>query len=102
MKKIELKVEWKTNEYYDLDDVTLLLTDDKIEAIKKSKDFLKANPDVDSIRVRIDENCLASMSNSSRLGYGFVIVSNSDALYFIGTDHYDSSNQVETGAFNLN
>jgi len=101
MKKVELSVGWKTNEYYDLDDVTLLLTDDKIEAIKKSKDFLKANPDVDSIRVRIDENCLASMSEH-RLGYGFVIVSNSDALYFIGTDHYDSSNQVETGAFNLN
>lgn len=101
MKKIELKVEWKTNEYYDLDDVTLLLTDDKIKTIEKSKDFLKANPDVDSIRVRIDENCLASMSEH-RLGYGFVIVSNSDALYFIGTDHYDSSNQVETGAFNLN
>ena len=101
MKKVELSVGWKTNEYYDLDDVTLLLTDDKIEDIKKSKDFLKANPDVDSIRVRIDENCLASMSEH-RLGYGFVIVSNSDALYFIGTDHYDSSNQVETGAFNLN
>jgi len=100
MKKVELSVQWKTNEYYDLDDVTLLLPDDKIEAIEKSKDFLKANPDVDSIRVRIDENCLASMSEH-RLGYGFVIVSNSDALYFIGTDHYDSSNQVETGAFNL-
>lgn len=102
MRKFELTVEWKTNEYYDMDDVTLLLTDEKIEVIKKSRDFLKANPDVDSIRVRIDENCLASMSNSSRLGYGFVIVGNGDAIYFIGTDHYDSSNQVETGAFILN
>jgi len=101
MKKLELKVEWKTNEYYELDDVTLLIPDDKLEAIEKSQKFLKANPDVDSIRVRIDKNCLASMSESSRLGYGFVIVGSGDALYFIGTDSYDSSNQVETGAFTL-
>jgi len=100
MKKLELKIEWKTNEYYDLDDVTLLLTDEKIATIEKSQLFLKDNPDIDSIRVQIDENCITSMSDH-RLGYGFIIVSNSDRVYFIGTDHYDSANQVETYAFTL-
>lgn len=101
MKKLELKVEWKTNEYYDVDVVTLLLPDEKIETIEKCQKLMKANPDVDSVRVRIDENCLASMSEDYRLGYGFVVVGSGDALYFIGTDHYDSKNQVETESFEL-
>ena len=100
MKKLELKVEWKTNEYYEMNDVTLLIPDDKIEAIEKSQTFLKANPDVDSIRVRIDADCLASMSDY-RLGYGFVMVGNGDTLYFIGSDHYESSYQVHTESFTL-
>ena len=100
-KKLELKVGWKTNEYYELDDVTLLIPDDKEEAIIKSQEFLKANPDVDTVRVRIDKDCLASMSDSSRLGYGFVIVSSGTGLYFIGTDNFDSKNQVETEEFFL-
>lgn len=97
--KKELDVAWKTNEYYDMDHVTVLLVEEKVAAIEKAQKFLRENPDLDSIRVRIDEDCLASMSEH-RLGYGFVIVS-TGALYFIGTDHYDSSNQVETNAFNL-
>jgi hypothetical protein len=101
MKKVELKVGWKTNEYYELDDVTMLIPDDKIEAIEKSQKFLKANPDVDTVRVRIDKDCLASMSEFSRLGYGFIIVSSGTGLYFIGTDSFDSSNQVETESFEL-
>ena len=100
MKKLELKVEWKTNEYYDMDMVTFLLTDEKIKTIEKAKKFMKDNPDIDTVRVRIDENCLESMSDY-RLGYGFVLVSNAEALYFVGTDHYDSSNQVETESFIL-
>ena len=100
MKKLELKIDWKTNEYYELDDVTLLLTDEKIFAIQRVGAFLKNNPDIEDARVRIDEDCLASMS-THRLGYGFVIVNRSDRLYFIGTDHYDSTLQVETDAFTL-
>jgi hypothetical protein len=100
MKKLELEVNWKTNEYYEMSVVTLLLPDDKIESIEKSQKFLKANPDIDSIRVRIDEDCLASMSDS-RLGYGFVMVGSGDELYFIGCDHYDSTLQVETIPFTL-
>jgi hypothetical protein len=101
MKKYELNVGWKTNEYYDIDDVTLSLPDDKVVSIRKSQDWLKSNPSIDSIRVRIDKNCLSSMSDDSRLGYGFVIVRGGDALYFIGTDSYDSTNQVETESFTL-
>jgi len=100
MKKLKLNVQGTTNEDYELKVVTLLLTDDKIETIKKSKAFLEANKDIDTIRVRIDEPSLPSMSDT-RLGYGFIHVSNADALYFIGTDHYDSANQVETEAFEL-
>lgn len=100
MKKLELKIEWKTNEYYDLNNVTLLLTDEKIEAIEKSQKFLKNNPDVNSIKVMIDENCLANFGDC-RLGYGFVLVGNGENLYFVGTDHYDSANQVETDAFTI-
>ena len=100
MPKFELKVEWKTNEYYDMEYVTLLIPDDKLEAIEKAQAFLKANPDIDSIRVRIDADCLASMSEH-RLGYGFVIVRNGDSLNFIGTDNYESSYQVETESFTV-
>jgi len=100
MPKFELKVEWKTNEYYDMEYVTLLIPDDKLEAIEKAQAFLKANPDIDSIRVRIDGDCLASMSEH-RLGYGFVIVRNGDSLNFIGTDNYESSYQVETESFTV-
>jgi len=100
MKKLELTIEWKTNEYYELNDVTLLLTDETISAVQRAQAFLSENPDVDSARVRIDEDCISSMSEC-RLGYGFVIVSKGDLLYFIGTDHYDSANQVETDAFTI-
>lgn len=100
--KLELKVEWYSNEHYYLDNVTLLLTDEKVETIKKAQRLSEENPDIDTIRVRIDEDCLASMSEY-RLGYGFVLVGGGEgtALYFIGTDHYDSKNQVETGEFFL-
>ena len=99
--KLELSVEWRTNEYYDMDTVTLLLVEEKIAAIQKAKTILAENPDFDSIRIMIDENCIASDSTLHRLGYGFVLVRDGDALYFIGTDHYDSSNQVETEPFEL-
>jgi len=101
MRKFELNIEWKTNECYYMDSLKLSIPDDKLISIKKSQAFLKSNPSIDSIRIRIDENCLSSMSDDSRLGYGFVIVSKGDDLYFIGTDHYYSSNQVETEAFTL-
>ena len=100
MKKLELKVEWKTNEYYEVDTLTLLLTDDKIAAIQKAQQFLKENRDIDTIRVRVDQDCLATMTDY-KLGYGFVIVGGGDALYFIGTDHSDSQYQVETESFEL-
>lgn len=99
-KKLELSVLWSTNEYYEMENVTLLLVEEKVTAIEKAQKFLKENPDSDSVRVRIDQDCLASMSDH-KLGYGFVIVSSGDTLYFIGTDHYDSSNQVETESFTL-
>jgi hypothetical protein len=100
-KKFELSVEWRTNEYYMMDTVTLLLDEEKIGAIEKAQTTLKENPDFDSIRIMIDENCISSDSDLHRLGYGFVIVCAGDDLYFIGTDHYDSSNQVETEGFTL-
>ena len=102
MQKLELEVVWTSNEHYYLDNVTLLLTDDKIETIKKAQRLSEANPDIDTIRVRIDQDCLASMSDY-RLGYGFVLVGGGEgtALYFIGTDHYNSQYQVETGEFFL-
>lgn len=100
MKKLELKVEWKTNEYYEVDVVTLLLTDEKIATIEKSQQFLKENKDVDSIRVMIDQDCLAS-GTDYRLSYAHVIVTAGDALYLIATDSFDSANQVETEHFDL-
>ena len=100
MKKLELKVEWKTNEYYEVNVVTLLLTDDKITAIQESQQFLKENSDVDSIRVRIDQDCLAT-DTDYRLGYGFVMIGSGDVVYFIGTDSFDSQYQVETEGFEL-
>lgn len=100
MKKLELNVDWKTNEYYEVNVVTLLLTDDKIDSIQKSQQFLKDNSDVDSIRVRIDQECLATDTDYT-LGYGFIMVGSGDALYFIGTDHNDSQYQVETEGFEL-
>jgi hypothetical protein len=99
MKKINLKIEWKTNEYYDIDDLTLTLTDEKIAAIEKAQSILVENRDFDSIRVMIDENCIKADSALHRLGYGFVLVRAGDQLYFVGTDHYDSANQVETDGF---
>jgi hypothetical protein len=100
--KLELKVEWFSNEHYYLNNVTLLLTDEKVETIKKAQRLSEENPDIDTIRVRIDEDCLANFGDY-RLGYGFVLVGGGEgtALYFIGTDHYDSKNQVETGEFFL-
>ena len=100
MKKLHLKVEWKTNEYYDVDELSLLLTDETLTAIKKSQDFLKANPDVDSIRVKVDDTCIATM-NDYRIGVGFVIVRAGDNLYFMGQDNFDSSNQIETQEFTI-
>jgi len=100
MKEIKLNIEWRTNEYYEMNVVTLLLTDDKIETIKKSQQFLKENSDVDTIRVRVDQNCLTS-DTDYKLGYGFVMVGSGDALHFIGTDHHDSQYQVETESFEL-
>jgi hypothetical protein len=100
MKEIKLNIEWRTNEYYEMNVVTLLLTDDKIETIQKSQQFLKENRDVDSIRVRVDQNCLTS-DTDYKLGYGFVMVGSGDALHFIGTDHHDSQYQVETESFEL-
>ena len=100
MKKFELKVEWKTNEYYDVDVVTLLLTDEKIATIEKSQQFLKDNGDVDSIRVMIDQDCLAT-NNDYKLSYAHAIVTAGDALYLIATDNFDSANQVETEHFDL-
>lgn len=100
-KKLELSIEWRTNEYYDMDTITLLLVEEKIAAIEKAQTILEKNPDFDSIRVMIDENCISSDSTMHRLGYGFVLVRAGDELYFIGTDHYDSANQVETEGFVL-
>ena len=99
--KLELSIEWRTNEYYDMDTVTLLLVEEKVAAIQKAQTILKENPDLDSIRVMIDQDCIASDSTLHKLGYGFVLVRAGDALYFVGTDHYDSSNQVETEGFEL-
>jgi len=101
MKNFKLRVEWKTNEYYDIDSLTLTLTDEKITAIQKAQALLKENPDFDSIRVMIEENCISADSNLHRLGYGFVLVRAGEGLYFIGTDHYDSRNQVETDSFSI-
>lgn len=98
-KKYELQIGWKTNEYYEMDNVTLLLVEEKVAAIEKAQAFLKKNPDIDSMRVRIDNDCLGSMSEV-RLGYGFVIVSGG-SMYFVGTDNYDSAYQVETESFIL-
>lgn len=100
MKEIKLNIEWKTNEYYEMNVVTLLLTDEKIETIQKSQQFLKENSDVDSIRVRVDQDYLTS-DTDYKLGYGFVMVGSGDVLYFIGTDHHDSQLQVETEGFEL-
>ena len=100
-KKFELSIEWRTNEYYMMDTVTLLLIEEKVAAIEKAQTILKENPDFDSIRVMIDEKHIDSDSTFHRLGYGFVLVRAGDDLYFIGTDHYDSSNQVETEGFTL-
>jgi len=101
MKTFNLNIEWKTNEYYDIDSLTLTLTDEKIAAIEKAQTILRENPDFDSIRVMIDENCISADSNLHRLGYGFVLVRAGDALYFVGTDHYNSANQVETEGFEI-
>lgn len=101
MKKIQLKVEWKTNEYYDVDSVTILLTDENLNAIEKSREFLKANPEVDSIRIRLDENNM-STGTDYRIGVGYIMVSSGEGLYFKGQDSYDSQNQVETDSFTLN
>jgi hypothetical protein len=100
--KFELNVEWTSNEHYYLDNVTLLLTDEKEETIKKAQRLSEENPDIDTIRVRIDQDCLANFGDDV-LGYGFVLVGGGigTALYFIGTDHFDSKNQVETGEFFL-
>ena len=101
--KLELKVEWYSNEHYYLDNVTLLIPDEKEETIRKAQKLCGENPDIDTIRVRIDADCLASMSEY-KLGYGFVLVGGGKgtALYFIGTDNFDSKNQVETEEFYLN
>lgn len=101
MTKFKLKIEWKTNEYYDIDALTLQLTEVKMAAIRKARAILKENPDFDSIRVMIDEKCITAESDLHRLGYGFVLVRSGDGLYFVGTDHYDSANQVETESFEL-
>ena len=98
-KKLELDVLWKTEEYYEVDNITLLLVEEKTAAILKAQQFLKENPEIDSIRIRIDSDCIATMGEI-RLGYGFVIV-HTLSMYFIGTDNFDSKYQVETEAFSL-
>lgn len=101
--KLELKIEWWSNDHYYLDNVTVLLTDEKIETIKKAQRMSEQNRDIEGIRVRIDEDCLACFGDY-RLGYGFVQVGVGEGtgLYFIGTDHHNSQLQVETGEFFLN
>lgn len=102
-KKLELKVQWKTNEYYDMNNITILILEEKYDAIVKAQQILNKNPEMDSIRIRIDQQCLASMSEY-KLGYGFIVVGGGEgtALHFIGTDHHNSQYQVETGEFFLN
>ena len=99
--KLELKILWKTEDCYEMENVTLLLVEEKIAAIRTAQELLIKNPELDSIRIRIDNDCLATMSTDVRLGYGFVIVQAGDGLYFIGSDNFDSKYQVETETFEL-
>ena len=98
--KHELPVAWWSNEYYDVKVVTLLIPDDKEEAIVKAQQLCEENPDIYTIKIRIDENCMAT-GTDYRLGHGFVQVSGGKgtALYFIGQDSFDSHNQVESDEF---
>lgn len=98
--KFELKVLWKTEDCYEMDSVTLLIVEEKHDAIRKAQRVLKENPTIDSIRIRIDRDCIASMGDAN-LGYGFVIVQGGDGLFFIGSDNFDSKYQVETETFEL-
>ena len=99
-KKLELKILWKTEDCYELDNITLLLVEEKTAAILKAQSTLRECPEFDSIRIRIDQNCIASVGDA-RLGYGFVIVQAGDGLYFVGSDNFDSRYQVETETFEL-
>jgi len=98
--KHELEVAWWSNEYYDVKTVTLLIPDDKEETIEKAQKLCEENPDIDTIKIRIDEDCMAT-GTDYRLGHGFVQVSGGKgtALYFLGQDSFDSHNQVESDEF---
>jgi len=101
MIKVNLNVEFKTDEYYDVDMVSLLIPDETIETVKKSQEFLKANPDVDGIKVRVPENCIAVDSEDARIKIGFIIVSAGDVVHFFGQDNFDSRYQIETQEFTM-
>jgi len=98
--KLELEVAFKTNEYYDVDNVTVLFPDDVVESVKKAQKFLQENRDIDSIRVRVPEDCVAT-GTDYRLGFACVIVGCGDALYFFAQDNFNSQNQIESDSFYL-
>jgi hypothetical protein len=101
--KLELPVAWWSNEDYNVQVVTLLIPDDKEEAIEKAQQLCFLNPDIDSIKIGIDEDCMQT-GTECKLGFGSIEVSGGKgtALYFKGQDNHDSHFQVESDEFFIN
>ena len=89
-----------SNEFYDVQLVTLLIQDDKEAVIEKAQRLCEENPDIDKIMIRIDADCMAT-GTDYKLGFGFVQVSGGKgtALYFLGQDSFDSHYQIESDEF---
>ena len=101
MQKLELIVKWWSSDDYYVNNVTLLLDDEKIETIKKAQTFILANPDIDYISIGIDDDCTGTLSSLYKITAGKVVVRASGELYFKASDKEYRKWKLKTKLFKL-